>query len=54
VRWEGHVALVKEVRIALQHFVRKSERKRPVGKSNYRWDKNTKINFRVMEYVNVD
>jgi hypothetical protein len=45
VRWEGHLALMREKRYACRLLVRKSEEKRPLGTPKRRWVDNIKLDL---------
>jgi hypothetical protein len=45
-RWEGHVAHMEEMRNADKNFVRKTEGKRPCGRSGRKWEDNIKMELR--------
>jgi hypothetical protein len=42
----GHVPKMGEVRNAYKIFIRKSEGKRPLGRSRHRWEDNIRMNHR--------
>jgi len=43
VGWAGHVARMRERRVAYMILVGKSEVKRPFGRPRYRWEDNLKV-----------
>ena len=45
MRWAGHVARMGEKRDVYRIFVRKPERKRPLGRPRRRWEDNIKIDL---------
>jgi hypothetical protein len=45
MRWAGHIARTEEMRNAYRILVRKSEGKRPVGRSRLRWVDNIKMDL---------
>jgi len=47
--WAGHVAHVGERRVVYRVLVGKPEGKRPLGKPNYRWDDNIKMDRQDVE-----
>jgi hypothetical protein len=46
MRWEGHVAPVREKRSAYKTFIGKPEGKRPIGRPRYSWEDNIKVDLR--------
>jgi hypothetical protein len=46
IRWEGHVAQIREKKNACSILVVKPEVKRPLGRSKCRWMDNIKMNIR--------
>jgi hypothetical protein len=44
-RWTGHVARKGDMRGAYKAFVRRPERKRPLGRPWRRWEDNIKMDF---------
>lgn len=44
--WTGHVQRVGEIRSAYAILVRKSERKRPLGRLTYGWEENIIMDLR--------
>jgi hypothetical protein len=46
MRWAGHVSRIGEQRNANMLFVGKSEGKRPLGRTRYRWVDNIKMDLR--------
>jgi hypothetical protein len=51
MRWAGHVACMREMRIA---YVGKPERRRPLGRHRHRWEDNIKMNLREIGWEVVD
>jgi hypothetical protein len=45
MRWMDHVARIREIRNANKILVRKSEEKKPAGKTCRRWKDTTKMNL---------
>jgi hypothetical protein len=45
MRWAGHVARIGEKRNAYRLFVRKPDRKRPLGRPRRRWRDNIKMDL---------
>ena len=45
MRWAGHVAHMREMRIAYRILVGKLKAGRPLGRSRCRWESSTKINI---------
>ena len=45
MRWEGHVALMKERRGLYRVLVEKPEGKRPPGRPRRRWEDNIKMDL---------
>jgi hypothetical protein len=54
IRWAGHVARMGEKRNACRVFVGKSEGNRQLGTSRPRWEDNTKMRLREIEYSGID
>jgi hypothetical protein len=52
--WAGHVAQIGEKRNAYRILVGKLEGKRPLGKPRRKWVDNIKMNFREIEWGDVD
>jgi hypothetical protein len=46
MRWEGHVARIGEGRDVYRVLVRRSEGKKPLGRSRCRWEDNIKKDLR--------
>jgi hypothetical protein len=46
MRWAGHIACMGDMRNVYRILVRKSVRKRPLGRSRRRWEDNIKTYFR--------
>jgi hypothetical protein len=54
MRWAGHVARMGEKRNAYRLMVRKSEGKRPLGRSRRRWVDNIRMNLGEVGWGDVD
>jgi hypothetical protein len=54
MRWAGHVACMRAPRTADRILVEKSEGKRPLGRPRCRWEDNTKMDLREIEWGSVD
>ena len=46
LRWAGRVVRMRERRRAYGVLVRKSERRKPLGRPSFRWEDNIKMGFR--------
>jgi hypothetical protein len=54
MRWAGHVACMKEVRVAYNILVGKPEGRRPLGRPRHRWEDNIKLDLREIGFRDVD
>jgi predicted small integral membrane protein len=54
MRWEGHVAHMREIRNAYEILVVRSEGRRPRGKPRHRWKDNIKMDLRETAFGDVD
>jgi hypothetical protein len=54
MKWAGHVARMGEKRNAYRILVGKPEGKRPLGRTRYWWVDNIKMDFRELEWDDVD
>jgi hypothetical protein len=46
MRWVGHIALLREMRVAYEILVRKAEGKRPLGRPRHTLEYNTRMDYR--------
>jgi hypothetical protein len=46
IRWAGHVARMGKKIYPFDVWVRKPERKRPLGRSRHRWNNDSNIDFK--------
>jgi hypothetical protein len=46
IKWEGHVACMREKRNAYRSSMGKPEGKRPLGIPTHRWEDNSKMDLR--------
>jgi hypothetical protein len=53
-RWAGHVARMGEGRVAYRILVKRSEGKRPLRRSRYRWKDNIKMDLQEVEWQGMD
>jgi hypothetical protein len=54
MRWEGHVARMREVRGAYNILVGRPEGRRPLGRPSCRWEDNIKMDLREIGFGDVD
>jgi hypothetical protein len=54
IGWAGHVAHMGEMRNALNVLVGKPGRKRPLGRSRRRWERNIRMDLREIGWDGVD
>jgi hypothetical protein len=54
MRWMGHVACMKKIRIAYKILVGNAEGKRPLGRPRHRWEDNIKMDQREVRVGSVD
>ena len=54
MRWVGHVARKGERRIACRVLVVRSEGRRPLGTSTFRWDDNIKMDIEGIGWKGLD
>jgi hypothetical protein len=54
MKWEGHVARMRETRNAYRILVRKPEEKRPLGRPSRRWVDNIKMDLREIGWDGMD
>jgi hypothetical protein len=54
MRWEGHVALMGEVRGAYNILVGRPEGSRPLGRPRRRWEDNIEMDLRGIGFGDVD
>jgi hypothetical protein len=54
MRWEGHVARMREVICAYRILVGRPEGRRPLGRSRRRWQDNIKMNFQEVGWGSMD
>jgi hypothetical protein len=53
MRWVRHVAWKGDNRGTYRGLVGRPEEKRPLGRSNHRWEDNIKINFQEVEWRDI-
>jgi hypothetical protein len=54
MRWAGHVVCMGEVRGAYNILVWKPEGRSPLGRPRHRWEDNSKMDLRKLEFWDVD
>jgi hypothetical protein len=54
MRWEGHVAQMREKRNSYGILVGKPEEKRPLGRPRRRWEHNNRMDLREIEWGGMD